>query len=889
MANAFLFFSLLIFCSNIILENTIACNQSERSSLLSFALTLSSPQLNWTSFDCCNWEGITCNQNGWITHLQLPSKALKLEEGIFLSSSLGNLIHLTHLNLSHNSLSGSLSTGFFLSLNHLEILDLSYNLLSGELPSSLFQHAWNLTSFNVRNNNFSGSIPSSTCVHDYSPSIRLLDFSFNKFSGSIPHGLAECSKLQFFCAGYNNLSGLVPVEMYNATTLKEISLPANSLSGVLGEKMLQLVNLTILDLSYNQLSGMLPHHIGIFSKLKLLVLDFNSLEVGRASHVTCRDVVGSLICSYLPKDLNSNKAWKLTGFNVSNNTFSGPIPSSICLPSSSLRHLDFSFNDLNGSIPRVLGKCSKLQVFRAGHNYLSGSLPEDIYNATTVEEISLPLNSLNGAISDGIAKLINLTTLDLSYNQLSGVLPLHLGKLSKLKHILLDFNYLEGSLPLSLMNCTKLVELRMGANDLGGNISMFNFSKLSRLSKLDLRMNNFFGVLPRSLYSCKFLKAIRVSYNNLEVQIQPEIASLKSLSFLSLGVNKRLTNVKEAMKILMGCKSLVVLSLASSFVGEEFPTDLGKADFDGFQNLRILDLSSCNLTGQLPLWLSKLRKLESLSLSHNRITGSIPSWIGSLPRLYSIIMDFNLLSGKIPKELWMLPMLVSEQAAATADTALDLPCFYPSVDYAKPIQYNYLYYEAMISLKSNNLYGNIPSEIGQLQLLTCLDLRNNNLSGHIPEQTANIKSMRQLDLSMNQLSGNIPTSFTSLHFLSKLNVSFNNLEGPIPSSTQLQSFDASAFEGNLNLCGDPLPNKCKRTKGTDEPDMNNTDADIEFPWFYISAALGFIIGFWGVFGPLVLLKKWRYAYYQFLDNVYDRFMVMILNRMARVKRRFSRS
>ncbi|PRQ35623.1 putative non-specific serine/threonine protein kinase [Rosa chinensis] len=304
------------------------------------------------------------------------------------------------------------------------------------------------------------------------------------------------------------------------------------------------------------------------------------------------------------------EAWNVTSFSVSNNTFSGPMPSSICHPSSSsLRHLDFSFNNFNGSISFGLGKCSKLQVFRVGYNYLSGSLPEDIFNSTILEEISLPRNSLHGAVSDRISNLTNLTTLDLSYNQLSGVLPLHLGKLSKLKHILHDFNSLEGSLPLSLMNCTNLVELRMGTNNLGSNISMLNFSILSQLSKLDLRKNNFFGILPRSIYSCKFLKAIRVSYNNLEVQIQPEILSLKSLSFLSLGWNKGLTNVTGAMKILMGCKCLLMLSLASSFLGEEMPNDVEMADFNGFQNLRLLDLSSCNLSGIIPSWLSKLKKL----------------------------------------------------------------------------------------------------------------------------------------------------------------------------------------------------------------------------------------------------------------------------------------
>ncbi|PRQ35626.1 putative non-specific serine/threonine protein kinase [Rosa chinensis] len=115
-----------------------ACIQTQRISLLSFAFTLSSPSLNWTSSSCCYWEGITCNRDGWVTHLQLPSKGLKLKVGIFPSSSLANLTHLTHLNLSHNSLSGSLDqTEFFLSLNYLEILDLSYNLLFGVLPSYL--------------------------------------------------------------------------------------------------------------------------------------------------------------------------------------------------------------------------------------------------------------------------------------------------------------------------------------------------------------------------------------------------------------------------------------------------------------------------------------------------------------------------------------------------------------------------------------------------------------------------------------------------------------------------------------------------------------------------------------------------------------------------------
>ncbi|PQM33868.1 receptor-like protein 2 [Prunus yedoensis var. nudiflora] len=97
--------------------------------------------------------------------------------------------------------------------------------------------------------------------------------------------------------------------------------------------------------------------------------------------------------------------------------------------------------------------------------------------------------------------------------------------------------------------------------------------------------------------------------------------------------------------------------------------------------------------------------------------------------------------------------------------------------------------------------GHIPTEIGQLQLLYELTLYSNNFSGVIPDQISNLKKLEVLDLSNNHLSGIIPSSLASLNFLRYFNASYNNLEGPIPTSTQLQSFNASAFVGNPKLCG----------------------------------------------------------------------------------------
>ncbi|CAN6561058.1 unnamed protein product [Malus baccata var. baccata] len=654
-------------------------------------------------------------------------------------SSFGNLTHLTHLNLSGNSLHGSLENKLFEFLNRLEILDLSYNLLSGELPLSL-------TSGNIRR----------------------LDLSSNRFHGPIPSS--------FFML-----------------------------------------------------------------------------------------------------------AWNLTSCNVSNNAFSGYIPSSVCLHSNTLiRVLDFSSNQFSGNILCGFGRCSELQIFRAGHNNLSGLLPEDIHNATKLEEVAVPLNSLYGGISDKIVNLTNLVIFDLSFNQLTGVLPFSLGKLSRLEIIKLDLNYLQGPLPQSLMNCTNLVELRLGRNNLEGDITKLNFSKLVQLTKLDLYRNNFTGKLPASLYSCKSLKAIRLGENNLEGQLQPEILSLNSLSFLSLS-KIRLENVTGAMKILMHCKSLRALILAGAFNGEGMPSDDDMVGFDGFQNLRLLSLALCDLTGRLPVWLAKVKSLEILNLGGNKIIGTIPSWLWTdLPRLFHIDFRTNLISGEFLKELCRVPALVHKSIAAQADQyVLELPIYSNNMGYGLPRRLSN--FPALIDLSSNNITGNIPPEIGQLQLLQGLYLEDNNFSGNIPDQMSNLKKLEGLDLSKNHLSGKIPSSMASLNFLKSFDVSYNNLEGPIPTSTQLQSFEASAFEGNPKLCGAPLPNEC-RIDAHDKNNRDDEDDGHQLPWFYIFAAFGFIFGFWGVCGSLIIKKTWRYAYFQFTDNVQDRLYVMLAVRMNRMKR-----
>nr|DAD37458.1 TPA_asm: hypothetical protein HUJ06_008099 [Nelumbo nucifera] len=138
--------------------------------------------------------------------------------------------------------------------------------------------------------------------------------------------------------------------------------------------------------------------------------------------------------------------------------------------------------------------------------------------------------------------------------------------------------------------------------------------------------------------------------------------------------------------------------------------------------------------------------------------------------------------------------------------------------------------------------------------------------------------LESLDFSANQLYGAIPQSLSNLTFLSHLNLSNNNLSGRIPSSTQIQGFTASSFLGNKGLCGPPLTKGCTGDDmsqiptvggggGGAEGDKDDNGVGVAADTFIIAMVLGFVMGFWGVFGPILFIKSLRFTFFRFLDRV----------------------
>jgi len=306
--------------------------------------------------------------------------------------------------------------------------------------------------------------------------------------------------------------------------------------------------------------------------------------------------------------------------------------------------------------------------------------------------------------------------------------------------------------------------------------------------------------------------------------------------------------------------------------------------------LIMLDLRENRLEGLIPYWIgSELKELQVLSLKNNHFFGSLPLELCHLQNIQLFDLSLNNLSGGIPKCIKNFTSMtrkassqgftdhyfITSQGTFHYKIGYQLNAFLTWKGVEQLFNNNGLRLLKSIDLSSNHFSQEIPPEIATLIQLVSLNLSRNNLTGKIPSNIGKLTSLDFLDLSRNNLLGSIPSSLSQIDRLGVLDLSHNQLSGEIPKSTQLQSFNPSRYEDNLDLCGPPLVKLCAEGKPPHEPKVEIQD-DEDFllnRGFYISLIFGFIIGFWGIFGSILIKRSWRHAYFKFLNNLVDNIYV----------------
>ncbi|KAB8086551.1 hypothetical protein EE612_009899, partial [Oryza sativa] len=205
---------------------------------------------------------------------------------------------------------------------------------------------------------------------------------------------------------------------------------------------------------------------------------------------------------------------------------------------------------------------------------------------------------------------------------------------------------------------------------------------------------------------CRNGHVTSLSFHNFQIAnpIPASICSLKNLKYLDLSYNN-LTG--DFPTVLYNCSALQFLDLSYNELTGNLPDNIDKLPLE----MQHLNLSSNSFMGHVPLAIGRFSKLKSLVLDTNRFDGSYPgAAIGGLVELQTLTLAYNpLMPGPIPNE------------------------------FRKLTKMTYLW------LSGTNLIGDINDALSALKELTLLDLSQNKMQGKIPEW---VWKLEKLEISL---------------------------------------------------------------------------------------------------------------------------------------------
>ena len=593
--------------------------------------------------------------------------------------------------------------------------------------------------------------------------VEKLDLYDNGLDGPLPPELGTLTGLGSIELSSNRLVGIVPPELGELQMLWSLRLERNVLRGSIPPELSGLAQLQNLDLSDNQITGSIPPELSRLAQLRAL------------------DLSGNQITGHIPTELGDLA--NLQGLELRHNQLTHSIPPELGRLTQ-LTFLDLAYNSLTGPIPPELGSLTGLFWLGISHNQLTGSIPPELGNLADLVRLFLHDNKLSGPIPSELGNLSDLEDLWLASSQLSGPIPPELGNLSKLEDLLLNNNRLSGPVPPELGNLSNLIWLTLGDNLLEGSIPQ-SFLALNKLESFGCQETN--GVcLPATDAFRSWARQV-VARGNVDFPV--DIPYCDEIDRRGLTTFYEATNGEG-------------WGFSDGWLEEDVSLDQWYGvQIDSIGRVFSLDLSSNGLSGSVPEALGMLANMRNLRIGNNALTGRLPLSLSAVPLDEFDYAGTSLcVADDADLQSWLDGIRqhtgTGVRCAPLTEREILTSLYWstggPSWAYDEGwlsdsplsgwygVETNGAGRVVALRLRSNNLSGELPAELGQLPALRVLDLVSNSLSGSIPPTLGDLERIEELRLRNNSLSGVMSAELGRLSALRILHLGRNRLSGPIP-------------------------------------------------------------------------------------------------------------
>ncbi|KAL3351105.1 hypothetical protein AABB24_019618 [Solanum stoloniferum] len=286
-----------------------------------------------------------------------------------IPSSICNLTSLIMLDLATNNLRGEIPQCFG-NITSLQVLDMRHNNLSGNIPTTFINES-SLRSLNLHGNKLEGKIPRSLAN---CKDLEVLDLGDNHLIDTFPMWLGTLPKLQVLSLRFNELHGPIRTSRIEKMfpELRIIDLSYNVFSGNLPSCLFHhLKAMRTIDPSMEA-----PRYFGntYYQDSITVAIKGSDREIVRILYLyTVIDLSSNKFRGQIPSIVGDLIAVRI--LNLSQNGLQGHIPPSFG-DLSSVESFDLSGNQLSGEIPQQLASLTSLSFLNLSHNHLQGCIPQ---------------------------------------------------------------------------------------------------------------------------------------------------------------------------------------------------------------------------------------------------------------------------------------------------------------------------------------------------------------------------------------------------------------------------------------------------------------------------------------------------------------------------------